>query len=248
MKNPAYRALSPSGFPEAPRDCVTSRSVNHHLGLAQWPDAWLFGLVAIWLFDPECPCCISVGLCLLLADEALGWARTPCGPRSCRDIAYRVEVFPVEARGHRGSTTYRQALLLQGLPDHGMPPTPFNKAQDSQPDRGRPLRAFSTNQDLAAWTPGSPAKTSGPGLTCRSFLPSLLPSESQPIRVIVQCGSEKQIPLDSCSQIFEINAHTSPTLHEEVYRWWVLEGTVGQLLCAQTVLLVFIYFLIDYCF
>lgn len=36
--------------------------------------------------------------------------------------------------------------------------------------------------------------------------------------------------------------HTGPTLHEEVYSLWVLEGTVGQLLYAQNVLPVFLFF------
>lgn len=147
MKNPAYRALSPSGFPEAPWECVTSRSVNHHLGLAQWLMCGCFGFVAIWLFDPECPCCISVGLCLPLADQALEWARTPCGPRSRGDMACRVEAW-----GHRGSTTCRQALQLQGLPDRGTSPTPLNKAQGSQPDREHLVQAKIWLLDT--WKPG----------------------------------------------------------------------------------------------
>lgn len=157
MKNPAYRELSPSGFPEASWDCVTSQSINHHLGLAQWSNEWLFQFgshLAVW---PKVPLPYKCWPLKLLAYQALGWTHIPCGPRSHRDMACRVEVFLVEAQDHRGSIICRHALLQQGLPDHGMPPTPLNKAQGSQLDHGRPLWAFSTSQDLAAWTPGGQA-------------------------------------------------------------------------------------------
>lgn len=115
MKNPACTALSPSGFPEGPWDCVTSCSVNHRPGLGKLspsgPVQGFFCLVAIGLLDAKRPCCVSVGLLSALGRPGTGMGTHPYGPSCSRDVAWRAVVFRVENQGHCGSTIWRQTLL-----------------------------------------------------------------------------------------------------------------------------------------